>query len=109
MSTTTRYSVNPTWEWQKSHVQHTLTKGAAGIGAEESCFDVMGFFEGFAPVRNSLVLSVKITFEIPEIPQGSSDWIDRRDIVALYKGRVPRLATEIVAFFLVLRSSQLAN
>jgi hypothetical protein len=41
-----------------------------------------GFFEGFAPIDNSQLLSTKVTFEIP---QGAA-WVSTRDIVAIYKG-----------------------
>lgn len=38
---TTRYTNNPTWEWQKQHLQITLQAGSTGKKLEDSCIDIM--------------------------------------------------------------------
>jgi len=38
---TTRYTNNPTWDWQKQHVQFTLQDGSTGTKMEDSCIDIM--------------------------------------------------------------------
>jgi hypothetical protein len=41
MTDTTRYTRNPTWDWQKLHAPHTLQQGATGRLLGDSCIDIM--------------------------------------------------------------------
>jgi hypothetical protein len=79
MTTTTRYTQNPTWNWQKYHKTHTARMGATNM---LECIDIMGFFEKVT-AGNDQKIRITVTFHIPE---EISHWVSNKDIVAIYKG-----------------------
>lgn len=60
MTATTRYNLNPTWDWQKHHVPHTLQKGATGTLIEDSCIDIMVELNIFARTHTCVYVCVHV-------------------------------------------------